>query len=260
MIFFQSELAAECEVVGRVQERFEFEAAEDACEHFRFSNSGGEIKFRHRTGGAEEMVGDAGGIFFGGGENKIGDRALKVSERRAMDVMNNDGHAGAFCRQPSENSRLAAVRVDEAGFLFAQDFFQFAERDEIFQRMNGADEFGNDGEQSGNFCGFSFERTFRPNCRAGDQIDFDAEFLAQAVDGGEGVFLCATDDEPGDDVRDAHGVIWREAASGVRGRSWLQRNWSVRWRGKAGSCGWIHWCCAGARRFPRGRRRLETSW
>src|SRR5665647_291221 len=138
MIFFQSELAAECEVVGRVQERFEFEAAEDACEHFRFSNSGGEVKFRHRTGGAEEMVGDAGGIFFGGGENKIGDRALKVSERRAVDVMNNDGHAGAFCRQSSENSRLAAVRVDEVGFLFAQDFFQFAERDEIFQRMNRA--------------------------------------------------------------------------------------------------------------------------
>ena len=260
MVFFESELLAERKIIGRIQERFEFEAAEDSREHFRFSNSGGEIKFRHRVSGAEKMVGGFGGVAFGGGENKIGQRALKVSERRAVDVMNNDGHSGAFRGEPSENSRLAAVRVDEAGFLFTQNFFQFSERDEIFERMNGADKFGDDGEQAGNFCGFSFERTFRPNRRAGDQIDFDAEFLAQTVDGGEGVFLCATDDEPGDDVRDAHGVIWREAASGVRGRSWLRRSWWARWRGRVDNSESPRSCRVCATQFPRGRRRLETSW
>src|ERR1019366_3081359 len=115
MIFFQSELAAECEAVGRIQERFEFEAAEDAREHFRFSNSGGEVKFRHRTGGGEEMDGGFGGIFFGGGENEVGGRALKVSKRWAVDVMDNDWHTSAFGGEASENSRLAAVRVDEVG-------------------------------------------------------------------------------------------------------------------------------------------------
>ena len=35
-------------------------------------------------------------------------------------------------------------------------------------------------------------------------MDFDAGFLAQAEHGGDGVFLRAADDQPGDDVGDAH--------------------------------------------------------
>ena len=89
------------------------------------------------------MVGDLGGASFGGGENEVGERALKISERRAVDVMDDDWHARAFRGEASENARLAAVRVDEVGFLFAQDFFQFPQREKIFQRMHRADEFGN---------------------------------------------------------------------------------------------------------------------
>ena len=76
------------------------------------------------------MVGDFGGVFFGGGENEIGERALEIAERRAVDVMNDDRHARAFRGEASEDSRLAAVRVDDVGLLFAQDFFQLAQRDE----------------------------------------------------------------------------------------------------------------------------------
>ena len=92
------------------------------------------------------MIRDAGGVAFGGGENFIGERALEISNRRAVDVMEDERHAGAPGRDSSENARLAAVGMNEVGLLFAKDFFQFSERDEIFQRMNGADQFGDDGQ------------------------------------------------------------------------------------------------------------------
>ena len=53
-----------------------------------------------------------------------------------------------------------------------------------------------------------FERSFGAGGGAGDEMDGDAGFLAQAEDCGDGVFLCAPDDEPRDDVGDAHGVTW----------------------------------------------------
>ncbi len=118
------------------------------------------------------------------------------------------GTPARFAASRAENARLAAVRVDEIRLLFAQDFFQFAERDEIFQRMNRADEFGNNGKQPGNFRRFSFQRTFRAGGRAGNQFHFDAGLLAQAEDGGDGVFLGAADNEPGDDVGDFQIVDW----------------------------------------------------
>ena len=55
------------------------------------------------------------------------------------------------------------------GLLFAQDRFQFAERDKILQRMDRADEFGDEREQSGDFPRFGFQRTFRAGGRAGNQ-------------------------------------------------------------------------------------------
>src|SRR5260221_13293660 len=99
MVFFKAEVFAEHEVVRCIQKRLQIEAAENAREHFGFPNPSRKIKLRHRAGGAEEMVGDFGGVTFGGGENKIGERALKISERRAMDVMDDDGHAGARRRK-----------------------------------------------------------------------------------------------------------------------------------------------------------------
>jgi hypothetical protein len=149
---------------------------------------------------------------------QVGQRALKIAERRAVDVMDDDGHAGAPGGQPAENARLAAVRVDNIRFLLAQDFFELSKGDEIFQRLNRADEFGNAGEQSGDFGRLHFSEPSGPIGRAGNQLHFDAGFCAQPQDGGQGVFLRAADDEPGDDVGDAHGVICRPTASGVRGR------------------------------------------
>ena len=131
MIFFKSEFFAQRQIIRRVEKWFQIETAENAREHCRFSDSGGEIKSGHRVGGAEKMVGDFGGATLGGGENKIGERALKISERRAVDVMDDDRNARAFRGEASENSRLAAVRVDDVGFLRAENFFQFSQREKI---------------------------------------------------------------------------------------------------------------------------------
>ena len=56
-----------------------------------------------------------------------------------------------------------------------------------------------------------FERAFGTDGWAGDQVDLQAGLLPQAGNGGQRVFLRAADHQPGDDVRDAHGVIWRRA-------------------------------------------------
>ena len=106
-----------------LQERFQVETAENAREHCRLADAGGEIQFRHRRRGTEEMVGDAGGALFGGGENEIGGRALKIAERRAVDVVNDDRNTRAFGGEPAENAGLAAVGVDDArAFVRAGSF------------------------------------------------------------------------------------------------------------------------------------------
>ena len=91
-----------------------------------------------------------------------------------------------------------------SGFCLRRIFVEPAQREPILQRMNRADEFGDASENSGRAGEFGFQRTFGAGGRAGNQIDFDAGFLAQAEDGGDGVFLRAADDQPGDDVGDAH--------------------------------------------------------
>ena len=135
-------LPAQRQIVRRVQKRFHGEAAENAREHFRAADAGGEIEPRHGLGGTDEMRGDSGGVTFGGGKNPVGQRALKRAEGRAVNVVDDHRHARAPGREAAENSRLAAVGVDDVGLLFAQDFFQLAQREPVFQRMNRADEFG----------------------------------------------------------------------------------------------------------------------
>ena len=61
-----------------------------------------------------------------------------------MNRVDDERDAGAFGGEPAEDSRLAAVGVDDVGFLFAENLFQSAQREKILQRMNGADQFGND--------------------------------------------------------------------------------------------------------------------
>ena len=127
-------------------------------------------------------------------------RVLKISERRAVNRVDDDGHARAFGGEPAENSRLAAVGVDDVGFLFAKNLFEFSQRVKVLERMNGRTSSGTIESISGALENCGFQRTFSAGGRAGNQIHFDAGFCAQAEDGGNGVFLGAADNEPGDDV------------------------------------------------------------
>jgi hypothetical protein len=121
--------------------------------------------------------------------------------------MDDDGNLCAPGGEATENTSFATVGMDNMRFLFPQDFFQFAEGDEIFQRVNRADEFGNQCEQSGVFFNFRLQRAFRAGRWSGNQADFDAGFLAQTQDGGDRILLCPANDEPRNDVRDAHGAF-----------------------------------------------------
>ena len=67
MTRFQAELSAERQVVGRVQERFQFEAAENTRVHVRPADSGGEIKPGHRAGGTKKMAGCPRRVLFRSG-------------------------------------------------------------------------------------------------------------------------------------------------------------------------------------------------
>src|SRR5882724_426891 len=199
-----SQLLAQCHVIPRGEKRFQREGAENFCILFRPADSGGEILIFHRFGDDDEMSRRKSRVFFRRAKNEIAQAILKISKRWAVNCMDDNRNAGASGGEASKNSRLAAVRVDDVRFLSAQNFFQFSQREKIFQRMNGTDKFGNNGKQTRNFFDVRLKRTFRAKGRAGNQVHFDAGFLAQAQDGGDGVFLGAADDEPGDDVSDAH--------------------------------------------------------
>lgn len=131
------------QIVFYGEKRFEREAAENFYVLFSAANADGEILGFHGFGDDDEVVGDAGGFFFCGAENKIAQTALKIPERRAVNGMNDDGHARASRGEASKNPGFAAVGVDDVRFLFAKDFFQAMQCEPIIQRMNRADEFGN---------------------------------------------------------------------------------------------------------------------
>ena len=78
------------------------------------------------------MRGGAGCVTFGGGKNPVGQPSLKRSEGWAVNVVDDHRHARAPGREAAENSRLAAVRVDNVRPLLAQDFFKLPQREPVF--------------------------------------------------------------------------------------------------------------------------------
>ncbi len=78
--------------------------------------------------------------------------------------------------------------------------------------MDGTDQFRDASEDAGDAGESGFQGAFGAGGWAGDQTNRDAGFLAQAEDGGDGVFLRAADNQPGDDMGDAHGRVSRSMA------------------------------------------------
>src|SRR5205809_323942 len=75
----------------------------------------------------------------------------------------------------------------------------------VMARVQRTDEMRCDREDAGSVPEGAFHGTFRSAGWAGNQLDLEPGLLAEAQNGGHGVFLRPTQDEPGDDVRDAHG-------------------------------------------------------
>ena len=123
-----------------------------------------------------------------------------------MDGVDDEWNRGAFRGEAAENAGLAAVRVNDVGPGLPENFREPAQRHPILPRMNGTNQFGDASENSGRAGEFGFKGTFGTSGRAGNQTNGDTEFLAQTEDGGDGVFLRAADNQPGNNVGDAH---WR---------------------------------------------------
>ena len=159
----------------------------------------------------DEMRRGAGGIFFGGAENQIGDGVLKIAKRRSVNRVDDDRHAGAPGGQAAQDARLAAVRVDDVRRC-ARRIFSSRRSASNPSRMDRPDEFGNDDKAWSSASGGRLPETAEvgipkpsgPVVGPEIKVDFDAGFLPQTEDGGDGVFLRAADDEPRDDVGDAH--------------------------------------------------------
>ena len=97
--------------------------------------------------------------------------------------------------------------MHDVRFVSAENLFKLAQREPVLQRMNGADQLRDDGEDFRCAGEFRFQRAFGALRQAGNQVHFDTGFVAQAEDGRNGVFLGAADDEPGDDMGHAHGAF-----------------------------------------------------
>ena len=193
-------------IILRLQKRREGKAAEDAAVLFGPSDAGGKILPGHGLGDTDEMSRDAGGETLGAFEEEIGNGALKVAKRGAMNGVNDNGHSGAGGGQPAEDSRLAAVGVDDLGKGGSEDSGQAQQCRTIVEGMDSADQSRHQAQKVRLRAQERGQRTFRAGGWPGDEIDLEIRPAPQAKDRCHRVFLCATDDQPGNDVRDPHPV------------------------------------------------------
>ena len=213
--FAQPELRGERGVAPDREIRRQVEAAEDPRVLVGPSDTGGEVLFCHGIGHGDEVVGHAPGDPLGGGEDGVRERALERPEARSMDAVDDDRDPGLPRREPAQDPGLAAVGVDEVGALLAEYRHEPAVGEPIGPRPHRPDQLGHPREATGGGH-HRFKGPFASGGRAGDQVDLEAGLRAQPEDGRDGVLLGAADDQPRDDVGDAHGAELTGRSSGGR--------------------------------------------
>ena len=172
-----TETVAQEEIIGGVGKRFSSESTEDARIIFRPADARSEIKVCHRIGGTQKMRSELCSVTFGGGEDGIGEVSLKRAEGWAVNVVDDDGDFGACGGDAPKDTGFAAVCVNDVGLLFFELSRQLPECEEIFQRMNGADEGGDDCQEFWVIYSV-FKRTFRSGGWTGNKFDGDVGLLA----------------------------------------------------------------------------------
>ena len=116
-------------------------------------------------------------------------------------------HAGSLCCQTPDEASFAAVRVHYVWLERRKRALELPVGEPVAQRMNGPDEIGDAVKESVDFLDEGLERAFRAGGGTAVKPDIDARFFVKAEDGGGGVFLRAANNEAGDDMRDAHGLL-----------------------------------------------------
>ena len=139
-------MGAKRRVVDGGQIRGKRKAAEDFGVLRRLANAGGEVLACHGIGHDDEMRGDFASAAFGGAKEAIRQETLKGSERRPVNGVNDDGHAGAMSGKASEETSLAAVGVDNIGMKLAKDTGEMTPGDEVFPGVERADQFRQKGD------------------------------------------------------------------------------------------------------------------
>src|SRR5437016_3557699 len=91
----------------------------------------------------------------------------------------------------------------------------------IFPWIQWTHQFRDNGEQARSMGKQGFKGAFRSSGRAGNEIDFQVRFLPQAKHRGNGVLLGAADNQPGNEVADAHEKL-QAPSSKLRGSSKIQ--------------------------------------
>ena len=95
------------------------------------------------------------------------------------------------------------MRVNDVGTVTAELRDEAPVGRPVRPRAHRADEFRKDRQTAGTLRE-RLQRTFRAFGRPGDEIDLETRLGPQAQHGCDGVLLRAPDDQPGDDMGDAH--------------------------------------------------------
>jgi hypothetical protein len=204
MIIAETEAFSEGRVRAGFEEWGEVEATEDAGELVGAADAGGEVLLGHGIRDRDEMRGGAGGDGLGDAEGGIGGSFLEWAERWAMDGVDNDGDAGAAGGEAAEETGFTAVGVDDVRAPVSQKAGEGAPGLEVEPWVDGTDEGGDESERDRESAGVGFEGAFGAGGGAGEEFEVEVVPVMEAAEGGDGIFLGAADDEPGDDMSDAH--------------------------------------------------------
>lgn len=196
----KAELGTEGGIRRCFEKGFEIEATKDSGKLIRLSDAGISILIDHGIGNGDKVRGATGGDSFGCQEREIGDGTLERTKRRSVNGMNNDGNTRTPRGQAPYKSRLPAVRVDDGRSQRMKSTREIQKGAEVEPGVDGPDESGNEVERELRCIAVRFERSFWTRCGTGKEVNVEVMVVVQAFDGGEGVFLCAADDETGDDV------------------------------------------------------------
>src|SRR5688572_9346215 len=121
-----------------------------------------------------------------------------------MNGVNDAAHASHARGEAADESSLAAVGVNDIGLARAILPRQLRGRFEVHPRMHGAYERGTNSQHARMRIELRLECAFGFAARSGNQLDLHAGLAEQTENGADGILLGAANDQPRDDMTDAH--------------------------------------------------------